>query len=168
MEPLPFLANAAELRGPGRALDVACGRGRHLALLEARGFSVVGVDDNPEALESARQVCPGATLIRRDVEADGLGAELGGPFDLVLTTFFLYRPLIPELFAALKPGGSWWMETFHVENHLRAGKPRREAFCWQPGEAARLAEEAGFEVLSCEEGEHGGTWTTQLVARRPV
>ena len=46
----------------GRAVDVACGTGRHLARLAKLGHQVVGVDQSPEMLEVARQRMPRAVL----------------------------------------------------------------------------------------------------------
>lgn len=46
----------------GRAVDVACGTGRHLARLAQLGHHVVGVDQSPEMLEVARQRIPEARL----------------------------------------------------------------------------------------------------------
>ncbi len=46
----------------GRAVDVACGTGRHLARLAEIGHHVVGVDQSPGMLEVARQRTPDAEL----------------------------------------------------------------------------------------------------------
>lgn len=164
---LPFVLTELDRLPAGRALDVACGKGRHLAALLDRGFEVMGVDRDREALAEAARRAPRATLLVRDVEADGLPEDMSGTFDVVVTTFFLYRPLVPELFRALAPGGVWLLETFHVENHLRRGHPRRRAFSLEAGEARALAEESGFELVSLDEGERGDVFTARLVARRP-
>lgn len=158
--PLPFIAR--HLPSTGSALDVACGTGRHVALMIARGLTVTAVDRDAEALAH----CTGAACVLRDVEAHGLPEEWTGRFDLVVTTCFLYRPLLPAFFRVLKPGGVWLMETFHVENHLRSGHPRRRELCWETGEAGRLAEQAGFQVRFLDEGLHDGIFTTQLAAQR--
>jgi len=169
--PLPSVTRhlserAATSGRPGWALDIACGRGRHLAALLEHGWRAVGVDHDPEALALAAEAAPGAELIEWDVEAVGLPPGLSDRFDLVLTTFFLYRPLIPALRATMRPGAEWLLETFHSRNRTLHGRPRRRAFCLGWGEAARLAREAGLEPLWCNEGEHGGLWTTQMVAQR--
>lgn len=150
-----------------RALDVACGRGRHLKVLADAGWRVTGVDVDAAVLAEAALRAPSAQLVAHDVEVNGLPAAAGTGFDLVLTTFFLYRPLVPALAAALAPGGHWVMETFHVENVRRRGRPRREPFALQPGEAAALAEAAGLVVEQVDEGERGDVFTTRLLAWRP-
>jgi len=47
---------------PGRALDAACGTGRHTSYLAERGFEVSGIDASPEMLALARVKVPRATL----------------------------------------------------------------------------------------------------------
>jgi ubiquinone/menaquinone biosynthesis C-methylase UbiE len=44
----------------GRALDAACGTGRHARRLVERGHEVVGLDATPEMLARARESLPGA------------------------------------------------------------------------------------------------------------
>src|SRR5262245_22191120 len=46
----------------GRALDAACGTGRHTAYLASRGHRVSGVDATAEMLEKARARVPAADL----------------------------------------------------------------------------------------------------------
>jgi len=45
---------------PGRALDVACGTGRHAAWLCAMGHTTTGIDATPEMLDIARERVPDA------------------------------------------------------------------------------------------------------------
>ena len=49
-----LLVNADLIPRPGRALDVACGRGRHALFLAERGLAVTAVDRDPRALEGLR------------------------------------------------------------------------------------------------------------------
>ena len=165
--PLPFVAEALEGLSPGRALDLACGRGRHLALLAERGWRVTGIDRDAERLAECRALVPDATLFADDIESEGWAPPEPGTWDVVLTTFFLYRPLVPAIAAALAPGGRWLLETFHVDNHLRRGHPRRRHLCLAAGEAGRLARAAGLDVVSIDERERGTVCTVRLIARRP-
>ena len=41
--------------GPGRALDLGCGRGRYTPELATRGWQASGVDVVPRAIEAARR-----------------------------------------------------------------------------------------------------------------
>jgi SAM-dependent methyltransferase len=58
----PVMWNLFDGLSPGRAVDVACGTGRHLARLAELGHQVVGVDRSPEMLVVARQRMPHAPL----------------------------------------------------------------------------------------------------------
>jgi len=53
-EPSRILVAEADDLPPGRALDLACGTGRHAVWLAERGWRVTGVDFSEVALELAR------------------------------------------------------------------------------------------------------------------
>src|SRR5262249_45287128 len=53
----------------GRALDAACGTGRHARHLRARGHRVIGVDATPEMLDLARRAVPDADFRLGDLTA---------------------------------------------------------------------------------------------------
>ncbi|WP_017593916.1 class I SAM-dependent methyltransferase [Nocardiopsis potens] len=69
--------------GPGRALDIGCGRGQFTPELARRGWEAVGVDIVPEAIEAARRKGPAEVTYTvgdvTDLESAGLGS-----FDLFL------------------------------------------------------------------------------------
>ncbi|MFE3459346.1 class I SAM-dependent methyltransferase [Nocardiopsis aegyptia] len=69
--------------GPGRALDIGCGRGQFTPELARRGWRAVGVDLVPEAVEAARRKGPPEVTYAvgdvTDLESAGLGT-----FDLFL------------------------------------------------------------------------------------
>ncbi|MGH9206343.1 MAG: class I SAM-dependent methyltransferase, partial [Acidimicrobiales bacterium] len=50
----PAVWSVLELLAPGRALDAACGTGRHARFLVERGHDVVGVDYTPEMLARSK------------------------------------------------------------------------------------------------------------------
>jgi ubiquinone/menaquinone biosynthesis C-methylase UbiE len=52
---------------PGRALDAACGTGRHARHLAERGHDVTGVDATPEMLAHAREAVPSARFEQGDL-----------------------------------------------------------------------------------------------------
>ncbi|RKS08211.1 methyltransferase family protein [Nocardiopsis sp. Huas11] len=69
--------------GPGRALDIGCGRGQFTPELARRGWEAVGVDLVPAAVEAARRKGPAeVTYVVGDV-TDLPSAGLG-TFDLFL------------------------------------------------------------------------------------
>lgn len=130
---------AALLRlGPGaRVLDAACGHGRHLAALAARGVRVTGVDRSDAylrraagALAEAREAGRGPLLVRGDVRALPLRA---GSFDAAYSWYaslFMFDDSTNEaclagLGRAVRPGGRLLV---HHANPLRIeGEPAASA-----------------------------------------
>jgi len=92
---------------PGRALDAACGTGRHAAHL-AHTHEVTGVDGSPEMLAVAREKVPGAEFI----EADLCGIPLpDASFDVVVCALALCHfadlgPPVNELARLAKQGAT--------------------------------------------------------------
>jgi SAM-dependent methyltransferase len=86
-----YAAEAAELvrqvhqRAPAASslLDVACGTGRHLQLLQASFPDVAGLDASAGMLDVARARLPGTTLVEGDMRA----FDLGRTFDVVTCLF---------------------------------------------------------------------------------
>lgn len=99
-------------REGGKALDVGCGTGRVAFALAERGFDVVGVDAEPRALAIARRMAEG----RRAAPRFELGdltkpwTQGAGTYDFVVCSEVLEhvrddRPIVENLYTALKPGG---------------------------------------------------------------
>ena len=100
---------------PGRALDAACGTGRHTKYLAGKGFDTTGIDCSPEMLELARAKVPGARLELADLTAIPFAT---GSFDLVLCALALdhtddLRTPIAELARVVRPGGCVIVSTLH-------------------------------------------------------
>ena len=101
----PALSPARQ-SGPGRALDVGCGRGALGAVLAARGWRAEGVEPSPEAVSVARERGVGArvgTLSSLDLEASA--------YDLVTFMHSLEHPVDPvadlqRAAGALRRGGT--------------------------------------------------------------
>lgn len=131
---------------PGRALDLACGSGRHLRWLQARGWQVTGVDRDEQALAGLTGL---GELVLADLEGGPwpLGARV---FDLVVVTNYLWRPLLPQLVAAVAPGGTLLYETFALGNE-QYGRPSRPDFLLRPGELLDAC--AGLQVMGYESGQ---------------
>lgn len=166
-EPSAFLAEAAGfLPASGRALDLAGGAGRHALWLAARGLDVTLVDFAEEGLAVARARAREAGLALatelRDVEVEGAPA---GPWDVVLSFHFLYRPLFAELPTLLRPGGVLVYCQPTMTNLTRNERPSAR-FLLEDGELAGLVP-PGLEVLRLDEGWHGDRHEARLVARRP-
>ena len=104
-EPSALLVRFASALTPGRALDLGCGAGRNAVWLARNGWSVVGLDNAPTAIEIARGAGVDARLF--DLES---GVPLpfdDGSFDLVCAIRFLHRPLFAEAKRVLRHGGTF-------------------------------------------------------------
>ncbi len=129
----------------GRALDVACGAGRHMRWLASQGHAVTGVDSNPDALALASTA--GTTLLA-DIE-NGPWPLAGQTFDAVIVTHYLWRPLLPVIVQSVAEGGVLIYETFAAGNET-VGKPSRPDFLLQPGELLQAT--AGLRTVAYEDG----------------
>lgn len=161
-----LVESAPLLPAGGRALDVACGRGRHALLLAAAGFDVTAVDLDGAALLAMGERAQALGLRMRTEVCDLEAAEahLGDSlFDLIVVFRYLHRPLFPALGRALRPGGVLVYETFTRAQALR-GHPKNPAFLLEDGELPGLV--LPLEVLAHDEGEHDGSFVARVVARR--
>jgi len=137
------------VRPGGTVLDVACGHGRHLRWFAQRGHAVTGIDRSPEAIAA---VAPLGEAVLADIESGPWPLLQGGqprPFDAVVVTNYLWRPLLPVLLQSLADGGVLIYETFASGNET-VGKPARPDFLLQPGELLRAF--AGLRVVAYEDG----------------
>ena len=116
----------------GTVLDVACGAGRHLALGEARGYRMTGIDRDLSRLPD-RLRTGAIELIEADLEAGGPWPLGDRRFDGVTVTNYLWRPLLPAIVAAVATGGVLIYETFAIGNE-RFGRPRNPDFLLRPEE----------------------------------
>lgn len=70
---------------PGDAvLDIGCGSGRWVEVLDDRGASVIGIDTNAEAIERLTNAWPSHMFICADAEQTAMEALGPGAFDLVI------------------------------------------------------------------------------------
>lgn len=129
----------------GSVLDVACGHGRHLRWLAARGHRVTGVDRSPEAIAA---VAPLGRTVLADIE-NGPWPLTGETFDAVVVTNYLWRPLLPLIVASVAPGGVLLYETF-ASGHETVGRPARPDFLLRPGELLQTC--SGLRVVAYEDG----------------
>jgi SAM-dependent methyltransferase len=163
-----LLSNIHLIPRAGRALDVACGRGRHALPLAERGLAVVAVDRDAAAIaglreEAARRGLPVDARVL-DLEAGGPGPDFGEEgFDLVAVFHYLHRPLFPALVRALAPGGILVYETFTVDQ-ARLGKPTNPDFLLQHGELRERLRP--LTILRERDGVFDGRHVAGVVARR--
>lgn len=144
--PSPWITRWAHLLpAGGTVLDVACGAGRHVRWLHARGHRITAVD---RSQDSTTALQPLGEIVCADIES-GPWPFAGRTFSGVIVTNYLWRPLMPTLVASVAPGGALLYETFAAGNE-RVGRPSRPDFLLQPEELLRACE--GLHILAYEDG----------------
>jgi SAM-dependent methyltransferase len=152
----------AELE-PGRALDAACGTGRHAGYLADRGHDVVGVDASPEMLAHATARSRRAWFVQGDLERLPLAT---GAVDLAVCSLALGHLVdltgpVMELARVVRPGGRVVLSDLHPVMRLNGGQAffntaaGASAFVREHrhlhGDYLRAFAEAGLEVRRCLE-----------------
>jgi 2-polyprenyl-3-methyl-5-hydroxy-6-metoxy-1,4-benzoquinol methylase len=159
---MPNGLDGIELPAGGRCLDVACGLGEQSLWAASLGFDVVALDASPVAIASLRaaardrSITVDARLVDLD---DGLPADVGGDYSLVICQRFRDRRLYPRLVDALAPGG---MLVVTVLSQVGAESPG--PFHAPPGDLIDGFGASGLEVLRHDEVDGEAT----LIARRPA
>ncbi len=153
----------------GRALDLACGRGRHALLLAELGFEVDALDVSDVAVEAAR----------RSARERGARVNVGRvdlrdapfptpPYEVVVSTYYLERSLFARMREALAPGGLLVFETFTRDHVEVLGREMPERALLGHNELLRAF--ADLRVLRYREANVGTGRTravASLVARAP-
>lgn len=127
-KPSPFVAYCLQqiprLAG-SRALDLACGQGRHALLLAEQGCVVTCVDLDHSCLIKAKEAARGLSHPDR-VAFIELNANFALPlksslFDIAIIVHFTRPGLIQDTARTLRPGGALIYETFgsHGQNWLQ-------------------------------------------------
>ncbi|GAA1891751.1 class I SAM-dependent methyltransferase [Asanoa iriomotensis] len=145
----------------GRALDAACGTGRHAAFLAAAGHVVTGVDSSPDML--ARATVPAASFLRGDLRALPVR---DASVDLVVCALALthlpaLEPAFAEFARVLRPGGQLVTSDIHWQSLYLGGiasavdddgaEARLPASRFRPSAYVSAAVGAGFAVRACHE-----------------
>jgi SAM-dependent methyltransferase len=104
----------------GKALDIACGVGRHSKYLAKLGFDVDAFDISQVAIEKLNEKNISAQLI--DLEGY---IPTQNYYDFIIMANYLDRELIPHLATALKKGGVLFIETYmdHKDNNKPQSNP---------------------------------------------
>lgn len=168
-EPHKLLVELAEKLSPGKALDLACGTGRHAIFLAEEGWTVTAVDNSSIGIEIARQRAK-----EKGVEVDFRIADLEkgefeikeNAYDLICDFYYLQRDLFPQMQAGVKVGGII-ISTIHIY-----GEGEEEGiFLLKEGELREFFR--NFEILHYREtaltdkdaGEHHRR-TAEIIAQR--
>lgn len=167
---------------PGRALDAACGTGRHAGFLAGAGFETIGVDATPGMLAVARKSYPDIDF--RDGRLEALPVE-DDSFDLVTSALALcHAPDLVGVFAefarVLAPGGTLIVSDPHPtatafggvagfpdpDSDPTAGftMPFVPNLLHQMHAYVNAAVAAGLEIVECREP----SWPTSGLAANPA
>ncbi len=161
-EPEDFVIRFAHLvPAESDVLDVAAGTGRHSLVFAKRGCNVLAIERAPELVLGLKKL--GIAAAEGDVERFVL---LSHRFDAVINTFFLYRPILPQYLATLRPNGTLFFRTYTTAHMDALGNrsPRREHLL-EPGELK--AAFAGLSVVHySEEVQDGRRAIATIVARK--
>ena len=145
--PSPWIVRWAGAIAPrGTVLDLACGSGRHVRYLAARGLRVTAVDRDRDALAHSHESA--AELIEADLERAPWPLP-GRRFDAVVVTNYLWRPLMPAIVGSVAEGGLLLYETFALGQE-KIGRPTNPDFLLRPGELLSVAQ--GLRVIAYEDG----------------
>jgi len=153
----PYRHFLAEIEGlsPGRALDLACGEGRHAIALAELGWRVTAVDFSEVAIARARKRAAAAGL-EVDFECiDLLGFEPDpGASQLVLVIFLQLpaderRLVLSRAATALAPGGTLLLVGHDLLNRTEGvGGPSDPAVLYTPDDI--VSELPGLEIEKAE------------------
>ncbi len=128
-QPVKLITDFAKLATGTKALDVACGMGRHSKYLASIGFDVDALDISSVAIETLQDI---PNIHPQEVDFDTYILPKNR-YDLIVCTFFLKRELFPQITKALKEEGIFIYETFlyHPENE---NIPSNQTFLLEEGE----------------------------------
>ena len=97
MTPAPEFASALADIAPGRALDLACGSGRHARWLIEHGWDVTAVDIQDVEI-------PGARFLHADLEHHEYRVE-PDMWDLIVCWLYWQPDLLPGIARGVREGG---------------------------------------------------------------
>jgi SAM-dependent methyltransferase len=155
-----LLTRVADSLPPGRALDLACGPGRHALFLARRGWRVTAVDSSAVGLAAFRARAEGLDIEihQADLQAHEYRIEPCA-FDLICDTFYLQRDLFPEIRAGVRHGGLFFA-VIHVDDAnappmnprflLRRGELLREFRDWEILHYAEIVPQIGHRRCAAE------------------
>ena len=104
----------------GRALDLACGLGGNAVLLARRGLQVDAVDMAATAITkltdyAAQQQLPvNAHCLDLECKSSTWLSGQQGSYAVIVVSYYLHRPILPLIEAALAPGGLLFYQTFNM------------------------------------------------------
>lgn len=163
----PVVFALLEQSSPGRALDAACGTGRHAQRLAQLGHQVTGVDISPDMLERARELVPEARFEVGDVRnlpvpSASMDLAVCG---LALDHLPTLKAPVAELARVVRPGGRVLISDVHPMVSALSGAAHVQLPQGQRGVVRNHAHlhseyldafaQAGLDVVRCLEPLYG-------------
>lgn len=136
----------------GRALDLACGAGRHALWLAEHGWDVTAVDCAPTAMEIVRKAAADRGVPIRALVADLQRHEftiVSSAYDLIIVVNYLQRDLFSSIRSGIRPGGAV-IAVIAMTDDDPAVPPMNPAYLLKPGELR--SEFKGWKLLHDFEG----------------
>ena len=177
---LRWLLSTGRVPPGARVADLGCGSGANVVHLAEQGFDATGIDFSAVALAKARERAAGAGVGDRCrfIEADltDPGADLGGPYDLLIDFGALddlrgsaRRAMAGTIRRVTEPGALFLLWCFHaaLEDLPRMSfhGPSRMAPGLEPGEEQELFGDA-FEIEPVHVHRDGHPVACFLLTRR--
>lgn len=172
--PLEPIVEAITTLKPGKALDLACGPGRHAVWLAKLGWNVDAVDGSSAALDQLRSFAKESNCTHK-INTTCTDLEVEPPvfqvpkehYDLIINCHFLHRPLFRAIQHGVRKGG-YFIGIIHLATTT---SPNQHSYLVQPGELTTLVQNWKWEVISSRDT-HKSTIDTQfsdaiVVAKRP-
>lgn len=189
---LPLLERLARAAG-GRVLVPACGTGGHLAALAERGFSVLGFDVDPQALEIARRKLEGAAVSIRqaggNAEVVELSMEDSARLGPAFAAAFCLGNALPALSlpgqlaaavggvaAALRPGGMFLTQNLNYDKRWTQKAHHFPVLAGETSDEEVLLvkfadyepEVINFHALFIARYKDGGAWHSEVRTSRQI
>jgi SAM-dependent methyltransferase len=155
-----FVCCCAPLPDFRKLADVCCGMGRHARALSSRGYSVIGVDRDADAIANARELAGGPSYVHADVRDY---QPPPGAFDvaIVISQSFGYfdpttnRDVLSRLAVSVREGGrvilDLWNQEFFAAHQ---GERELETTSGAVRESKRLNGDRLFVQLDYPDGAH--------------
>lgn len=172
-EPGKLLVRVVKNLKPGRALDIACGAGRHSIYLASLGWEVTAVDSSRVGLEILRERARagGVTVNARIENLESGKFQIDkDAFDLICVFYYLQRDLFQRLEVGLRAGGTF-IAAIHLVDESPDTKPMNPDFLLRPGELRGFFRGWGIEHYhetahhDADAGDHTRR-TAEIVARK--
>jgi SAM-dependent methyltransferase len=155
-EPHPLVTEFASKWPPGRALDIACGAGRHALWLAEHGWKVTAVDSSGAAIDivQKRAADRGVSVhpVRADLESHEFVIEPAA-YDLIVVVNYLQRDLFFPVRKGVCQGGAVIAVVATLDDDPGV-RPMNPAYLLSPGELR--AQFKGWKLIHDFEGKPAG------------